>query len=54
MIALVGRTNRLLIVSAWAWVSMVAWQDITVRSLVRSADGDIVGTRRPAEPGASF
>ena len=54
VIALVGWTNRLLIVSAWAWVSMVAWQGITVRSRVGSADGDIVATRRPAEPGASI
>jgi hypothetical protein len=35
VIALVGWLNRLVVVSAWAWLTTVAWQAIKLRSSVQ-------------------
>jgi hypothetical protein len=35
VIAVVGWTNRLMVLSAWCWVSIVAWHVITVQSTAR-------------------
>jgi hypothetical protein len=37
VIALVGWTNRLVVVSAWAWVAVVAWHATRLRGRVREA-----------------
>ena len=37
VIALVGWTNRLVVISAWTWVATVAWQAIKLHNNVRTA-----------------
>lgn len=37
VIALVGWTNRLVVISAWTWVATVAWQAIKLHTAVRTA-----------------
>jgi uncharacterized protein DUF998 len=40
VIAIVGWTDRLLIVSAWAWIAIVAWNAIRVQRLSASSNAD--------------
>ena len=45
VIAMVGWTNRLMVLSAWCWVSIVAWHVIMLRSRTRHTSQDTyVGT----------
>jgi hypothetical protein len=40
VIAVVGWTNRLMVLSAWSWVATVAWHVITLRRTARAASQD--------------
>ena len=42
VIALVGWANRLVVISAWAWVSTVAWHAIQLHTSARDASGQNV------------
>ena len=50
VIAVVGWTDRLLIVSAWAWIAIVAWNAIRVRRLSVSTNADRGGLAQREEP----
>ena len=47
VIALVGWTNRLVVLSAWTWVATVAWYAIKLHNSVRAAPR--IGTQTPVK-----
>jgi len=45
VIAVVGWTNRLMVLSAWWWVSIVAWHVIMLRTRTRAiSQGTVIGS----------
>ena len=40
VIAVVGWTNWLMVLSAWSWVAIVAWHVMTLRRIARIASQD--------------
>ena len=47
VIALVGWTNRLVVISAWTWVATVAWRALKLHNSVRAAPR--IGTQTPVK-----
>jgi hypothetical protein len=54
VVAVVGWTNRLVVLSAWGWVAIVAWHVITLRRTARagSEDAHLASTSRQETVGA--
>ena len=53
VIALVGWTNRLVVVSAWAWVGSIAWHTLTLRRRLGAAASGRPSDRAPAVAAAA-